>query len=414
METLPTWAYAYGRPSVRATFKSTPADFCVTELIDIEFSDSGEHIWLWIEKNGLTTVFVQECIASFAQVPLRDVSYSGLKDKQSISRQWFSVRIPSPSQRESLCWSALEQAVTETLQRSQKREVTQASGDRDIQAIKVNTTPPIACIKVMSVQQHYRKLRIGTHRANQFAIQLRDSQGDTDDIVHRIQQIKQQGFPNYFGEQRFGRGAANLQRAKQLFSGKRLRRQPRSMALSAARSFIFNTLLSERVHGNNWCELVVGDVLQLNGTQSFFNGPGNTDANTDADEDSSREQLTKRLQDGDLHVSAPLWGEQGSSTQGDAATLEQSALERSGLLEWCDALAKQGMQSSRRSLRAFAGEFSYNIVGSDICLQFQLPRGSFATALLRELLLTTESTSTPSQDLPADAHAIAAFVTAAK
>jgi len=77
--------------------RSSVSDFIVVERLSVEFSDDGEHDWLWIEKEGANTVWVAEQLAHHAGVPLRDVGYAGLKDRHAITHQWFSVRRPDAS-----------------------------------------------------------------------------------------------------------------------------------------------------------------------------------------------------------------------------------------------------------------------------------------------------------------------------
>ncbi|MDH3550923.1 MAG: tRNA pseudouridine(13) synthase TruD, partial [Gammaproteobacteria bacterium] len=184
---LPDWARAFGAPLFSATMRTTPQDFQVIEELGFEFTGDGEHDYLWIEKIGANTEWVARQLARFADVPARDVGYAGLKDRHAVTRQWFSVPRWNASD-----WDALE----------------------------------VEGVNVLDVQRHNRKLRRGAHKANRFHLVLR---GDglhkhADAIEKRVQVIREQGVPNYFGEQRFGRHGNNVSLADAWASGKRLPR----------------------------------------------------------------------------------------------------------------------------------------------------------------------------------------------
>ena len=83
---------AHGEPCGRAVLKATAEDFQVDEVLDIPLSGQGEHLWLWVEKRGLNTEEAARRLARAAGVSQRNISYAGLKDRQALTRQWFSLR----------------------------------------------------------------------------------------------------------------------------------------------------------------------------------------------------------------------------------------------------------------------------------------------------------------------------------
>ena len=175
MPRLPEWARAYGPPLVAATIRGEPADFVVTEILNLDFSGDGEHDWLWIEKTGANTAWVGEQLAKHAGVHPRDVGFSGLKDRHAVTRQWYSVRRPTGAGSN---WGALD----------------------------------IDGVRVLEQHRHQRKLKRGAHRANRFRIALRGGEvaAHSEQLVARLELIAAQGAPNYFGEQRFGRDGGNI------------------------------------------------------------------------------------------------------------------------------------------------------------------------------------------------------------
>ena len=198
---VPDWARVHGSPLFAATIREQIEDFVVHELLGFEFSGDGEHDYLHIEKRAANTEWVGRQLAAFADVPARDIGYSGMKDRHAVARQWFSV--PRWNQPD---WQRLE----------------------------------IEGVRVLEQQRHQRKLKRGAHQSNHFRIVMRGDLSTTSGIDVRLAAIAEEGVPNYFGEQRFGRGGANLAMADQWAAGKRLPRHKRSIAISSARAFLFN------------------------------------------------------------------------------------------------------------------------------------------------------------------------------
>lgn len=226
---LPNWPKAYPETAATAILKEQNTDFKVTELpLDLPCGE-GEHVWLYIEKNGANTAWVAKKIAQLARVKEGDVGYAGLKDRNAITRQWFSVYLPK--------------------------------GD----------TPDFAAlnddeITVLEQKRHSKKLRRGELQANQFEIVLRTVQGDKSAIEHNLELIQQQGVPNYFGAQRFGHGGGNIEAGRAMLARELTvkNRAKKSIYLSAVRSLLFNEVLAERIRQDNWHSLIAGDIAQNN------------------------------------------------------------------------------------------------------------------------------------------------------
>ncbi len=258
--TLPDWARAHGAPLFAAVIRTAPEDFHVTESLGWDLSGEGEHDYLWIRKTGANTEWVARQLARFADVPARDVGYSGLKDRHAVTEQWFSVpRWNSPD------WAAFD-----------------ADG-----------------VEVADVQRHHKKLRRGAHRENSFRIVLRGDEIGVDEasLEERLTTIDERGVPNYFGEQRFGRDGDNLELADAWAAGRRLPRHKRSIAISTMRSFLFNEQLGQRVADDTWNRLLPGDKANLDGTGSVF------------DVENADEELERRCREFDVHPAGVLVGD---------------------------------------------------------------------------------------------------------
>ena len=331
-------AYAYSKPTVTGQLKQSPADFKVIEQLSFVPSGEGEHLFLYIQKTERNTVDVCETLANHFKVHPRHVAYAGLKDRNAITTQWFSLPFPIKS-------------------------------IPDIAGLESDT------LKVIDSSRNTKKLKRGAIKFNQFEIAIRDLQGDIAELNKRVQIIIEQGVPNYFGEQRFGRNESNLDNAKKLFSGKiKCSRNKKSIFISAARSFLYNEVVSQRVKDRSWNTLLLGDVAVLNESRSFF-----VVDNNDVD-------IQQRLEQGDIHPSAPLWGKGESLSLHKVKQLEETIISTHQSV--ANGLVEQGLQQDRRSTRLLANNLQFNLIGDTLSLSFSLPSGAYATSVLREIVNT--------------------------
>ena len=365
-------------PIEQATYKTSAEDFVVNEILELHFTGEGEHLWLHIQKVGINTAYLAKLLAEWADIPLRDVGYSGLKDRHALTTQWFSLRLPKKQ------LPAAEFAPVD---------------------IKEHET-----ICILAQHWHNKKLNRGTHRANHFTITLREislgdvpfTEADRLNIDTHLQNIRKHGVPNYFGSQRFGHGGNNIKEALALFArpaphtltatkpphkkGKRkgAPREQHSMELSATRSLIFNEILAARVHDGSWNTGLDGEVFNLNGSGSIF-------ASERIDE-----ALQTRLAAHDIHPTAVLWGAGNDKVTGTAAQLEQDVVQQSEILAYLARhLEQREIKAQRRALRLPIEELTWR--WCDACadnqthkptltLSFTLTTGSFATSVLANVV----------------------------
>lgn len=335
---LSHFAFAYGRPENVAVLKAEPADFQVEERIAYTLSGEGEHLWVWVEKIGQNTDWVAKQIASWAGITAKEMGVAGKKDRQAITRQWMSLHLPG------------RQAP-------------------DAESLDV---PGVTILKAI---RHHRKLQTGGLSGNRFTLVLREINADADSsqIESRLQKISDDGVPNYFGEQRFGNDFQNLAKATALFQGqiKSPKRHQKSLYISAARSWIFNEILSQRVHQGSWNRAISGDVFQLEGSQKWFADDGDSN-------------LPKRVVEKDIHPTGALTGRGVLPSQSGAFQAEQSVLEKHPI--WQAGLEKLGLKQERRALRVLPKEMRWEWLDQHtLSISFDLPAGSYATMVMREL-----------------------------
>jgi len=335
---VPDWPYFLGAPTAGGLIRSCPEDFVVEEIPRITPEGEGSHLWLWVEKRSANTDWVAKELARAANCPSRDVGYAGLKDRHAVTRQWFSV----PG----------HEGVADNLANAEFEDA-----------------------RIIEIHKHTRKLKRGTLDGNRFCLKIRDFEGDTLKTEDRLEQIRKGGVPNYFGPQRFGIHGGNVEKGYSLLKRRaRMKRNKKSIYLSAIRSFMFNHVLAERVRQDVWDRMIDGDLAMLDGTQSIF--PVEMP-------DAGIEERCNRL---DIHPTGPMPGEKGTQVKGDAAILEQSVLEN--WPELIAVLVSDRVQASRRSLRLYPANFEWEFAGGYLELSFTLPPGAYATTVLREVLLT--------------------------
>ena len=194
--------------------------------------------------------------------------------------------------------------------------------------------------QILSKARHNKKLRRGMHAGNRFSIVLRDLSIDPEVLSRRIALIEQSGVPNYFAEQRFGWDANNLVKANELIEQGKLKgnRHGTGIYLSAARSWLFNLLLDRY--------LSLGKL--------------------------------------DFADTGALWGRGRSATEAGFIEHEREIL--SDWSSWCHALEHAGLKQQRRAFILQPLNICFEQLAEDqFKFNFELPNGSYATAVLREI-----------------------------
>lgn len=305
------FAYAYGAPLGSAGFREEFDDFQVYERLPQNPEGEGEHVYLYVRKTNNNTAWIAKQLAKAAGIQNMDVGYAGLKDRRAVTEQWFSLYMPKGSEPN---WQAL-----------------------DIQGAEV-----------LTVTRGRSKLRRGDHADNRFVIRLRHPSASVEELETRLGLLAQ-GVPNYFGEQRFGVDGGNLQRASDWFDhGVSIRnRQQKKFIVSAARSYLFNRVLSERVQNGSWQTVLEGECLL------------------------------------DGKASGPMWGRGRLESSAEALALEERIM--APMSSWCERLEHLGLRQDRRLLAMQAIDLKWQWLDGDLELQFKLPPGAYATSIMREL-----------------------------
>ena len=331
--------YLLGTPQQAGRLKAEFADFIVREELGYPLAGEGEFVAVKVRKTNANTLFVGEQLAKFVGISAKNMNYAGLKDRHAVTEQWFCLHLAG---KETPDFSTFE-----------------CEG-----------------VEILEVTRHNRKIRTGALEGNYFELLLRDVV-ETDELKQRLNQLQAVGFPNYFTEQRFGRDGHNLTQAQRWASGEISvkDRKKRSFYLSAARSEVFNLAVSQRIADQQMQTVLLGDYLQLAGSNSFFEVKA---------EDLMQSQ--QRLDENDVLLTAPLIGENSLQQNGNECE-EAIVAQHENLIS---LMKKERMNTARRAMLCKPQDLRWQFEPEGLRLTFFLNSGSYATGLVRELITLNE------------------------
>ncbi len=328
---LPT--LTHDLPGTGGRIRTVLDDFEVIEEGAYPPSGAGEHLYLWIEKRGHTTKYVVDQLSAQLGVKFNEVGVAGLKDRHAVTRQWISL----------------------------PRRV-----ERDLERFDL----PDA--KILETTLHTNKLGIGHLRGNRFRIRVRDAH--VDRVPPIFDRLRAQGVPNYFGPQRFGNTGENAVRGAELVRDGRMRGTEsiavKRFLIASLQSLLFNHTLRLRLERGVYAAMLRGDVAKKHLTGGVF-------VVDDPVTDSARAALLE------ISATAPLYGRKVTPVaQFDARALEDEVLAAFDLT-WAQFKDRHG---DRRTTRILMGESTLEPTADGYWLTFSLPKGCFATAVLREVM----------------------------
>jgi tRNA pseudouridine13 synthase len=338
--------------------KSVPEDFEVEEIPAYEPCGSGDFLYLWIEKRGQGAEYFTRQIAKRLAITVSEVGTAGLKDRHAVTRQWVSVPVSSEAR------------------------LGQVDGDG---------------IRVLRVERHSNKLRPGHLRGNQFRVVIRGLAAGIDlpNVVNAvIQRIRDQGLPNFYGEQRFGREGETLKLGLSLLNDgvspaetcgrRRDRLNPflRKLALSAVQAALFNQYLSIRMAQGCLRRVLLGDVMAKWPFGGMF-----------VAEDVAAEQA--RFDHREIVSAGPIFGRKTFPARHQAAEREAAVLADARLSRESFGRFGKLMVGTRRHNLVYVDDLNASLQLDDLQLTFSLPAGSYATVLLRELMKNALASGEP-------------------
>jgi tRNA pseudouridine13 synthase len=319
--------------------RAVPEDFRVDEVPAYLPSGTGSHLYLRIEKRGRTTRDAVRTLARALGTPERDAGFAGMKDKDAVTTQWLSFPVAKDPDPGALSGPGL---------------------------------------RVLEVSRHGNKLRTGHVRANVFSIAVRG--GDAARARAAAAALGERGLPNFFGPQRFGTEGRNAEVGRALLLGPEtpeIRRAARDrflrrLSLSAYQALLFNRWLAERMADGLFAAALRGDVMKKLDSGGLFDcaepavdGP--------------------RVAAFEISPAGPMFGHKLRAATGDALAREERLLAAEGIALGDFARGGGEAEGTRRAARLRVA-VAVDDEPDGYRARFELPKGSYATVVLRELV----------------------------
>jgi tRNA pseudouridine13 synthase len=329
-----------GLPGSGGTLKASPEDFRVDELPAYLPSGAGPHLYLRVEKRGRTTRDVLRDLAARLGVPERDAGYAGLKDREAVTTQWLSFPVARDPDPASLAGEGL---------------------------------------RVLEASRHANKLRTGHVRGNRFAVTVRG--GDPGRARACAAELAVRGLPNFFGPQRFGADGRNADVGRAILRGERTPEAGRAardrflrrLSISAWQSALFNRWLTERLADGLFAAALAGDVLKKLDSGGTF-----------VCEDPAADG--PRVARFEVSPAGPMFGHRMRPVSaGVAREREERILGADGMTLADLARGKDEAEGTWRAAR-LPLTVAIDAIDGGYRADFELPRGSYATVVMRELM----------------------------
>jgi len=324
---------------VGGEIKVEPAHFVVEEIPLYEPSGQGQHVYVRLTKEGWTTRDIQNQLADLFDLRDVDIGCAGRKDKHARTTQTFSLSLPNT--------------------------------DDDEVAARIEEHIPV---DLEWVRRHKNKIKAGHLLGNRFRIVVLDPvEGALAQAEAVLHVLRERGLPNFYGPQRFGRQGDNAEQGRQiLLTGQGPRKRwLRRLLLRAYQSALFNTWLVARMDRGWFNRLLVGDVAKKRDTGGLF-------------EVEDAQAAQPRLDRDEITYTGPIYGYRMWWANGDPGTLERSILEDAGVTE--EMLQLAHLNGSRRRARLVLEDLEVEAHPDGLLLTFSLPKGSYATTVLREVM----------------------------
>lgn len=330
--------------------RAMPEHFVVDEIPLYEPEDEGQHLYVNITKVGLTTKEVQKELAKLFDLHRNDIGFAGMKDKFARTTQTFSISV--------------------------------GHGPTSIADASIKRIADALPVMVNWARLHKNKLKTGHLLGNRFQIRvtsLNNPAGEaSEQATNIVDKLCQSGVPNYFGPQRFGHNGANVERGLEIIrSGERSRNRKdkwlQKFLISSYQSYLCNQYLAKRIEIDVFDSLLQGDIAKKYETGGIFDV-----------EDLTAE--APRYQAKEISFTAPIFGPKMRRAGEAAGELEESILDASDVT--IEDFAKVKVEGTRRLGRLLLPDLEIIPVADEPSLDiaFSLPKGAFATTVLREIM----------------------------
>ena len=407
--------YVTSQEGIGGSIRNQYEDFYVEEIPEMLPTGEGPNVWIWVEKLGRTTLDVVLDIARDLHIDRKRMGFAGMKDKKALTRQWICIA-----------------------------NMDSAEQFKQVENLDIYKTD------FLEITRGRKKLRMGQLKGNKFRILIRDLDDieKSADVANEVlKELEVTGVPNYYGWQRFGKPRTNThlvgealiqndlaeavrryvgnpsedeslenQQARQAYDdgdlekslelmGKGMRYEKmmvrqlikdskkgelddkaymnaihalpkplQRMFVHAYQSYLFNDVVSRRVEmGIN--KFIEGDIIIDNGEHII--------------RDKTPEEYQELIDNFEVNPTVPLYGTKVPFAGGKVGEMEKSVLESYGL-EKSDfevpKMPRLGSHGLRRSLRFQVWDASAKASDDGVLAEFSINKGSYATAVLREVM----------------------------
>ena len=326
-------------PGIGGVLRASCEDFLVDEEPAYLPAGAGDHVFVRVEKRGLTTPQAALRIARALGVNARDIGVAGMKDRHAVTRQWLSL--PPPVTPEAASALVLDD------------------------------------VTILEAARHGHKLRTGHVRANRFVLRVREVADDAEQKARATLDAlaAPPGAPNWYGEQRFGRDGDNAEKGLAIVRGEKPPRDRKlaRLLVSALQSKLFNDWLVARMADGLYARVIAGDILHKTGGGQFVC------------EDPAVDE--PRLLARELCVTGPMFGERMRAPAAEAAAREATILAAAGLTSDAFSTVRAIAEGTRRDATIEVGAPAVRAVEpGTLEISFSLPGGAYATAVMREVM----------------------------
>lgn len=331
-------------PGVGGRIKESPDDFKVTEIPLYEPGGEGEHIYIRVHEHTRGTESLKKDLVELFDLPDHAVGFAGRKDKNARTTQYFSLHMHDADVEET------------------KKKIEEKTG-----------------IQINLAERHQNKLRTGHLIGNAFRIRIRQMEVPMERADERTRNIlktlREKGVPNYYGPQRFGGNQDGAVKGQSLVMGADLSlpHWKKQLLISAFQSSLFHQWLLYRMENNLFRSLLQGDIAKKRDTGGLF-----------VVEEPEVEQ--DRFEAKEIVYTGPIYGYDMWKASAEAGEIEKRILDDEDLSP--PDFEPVGAPGSRRRSLFYPADVHVDRESSSLSVEMSLPKGCYATTVLREIMKT--------------------------
>lgn len=161
-------AYITSGEGIDGRIKGNAEYFRVEEIADIDLMNEGKYLIIRVEKRNWDTLNFVRVLSNILGISRKRIGFAGTKDRKAVTIQHFSISNP-------------DERILEKLNKVNLRD---------------------AKIEILGYSN--RRIDLGGLIGNNFRVLIKDARTDEVRIKRILDELKQKGIPNFFGEQRFG------------------------------------------------------------------------------------------------------------------------------------------------------------------------------------------------------------------